>query len=125
MTTPMGRKPRDSGVEDGIQWCTLDAPMYGAVNGYVLLPEGHPWRVADLAHQFAEVHGGITFGPERDGWFGFDTLHGGDIWPDIPAYLHTPRDDWDIEWTPEMVAEETRKLARQVAAALAEDVAMR
>lgn len=108
------------GVEDGIEWATRPAPLYGAINGYVRLPEGHPWRMlADI--QFTDqpdvdVNGGITYGVDKDGWIGFDTLHAGDYWPgmrDTPGY-------YDTRWTPDMVAEEARKLARQVAEAMVE-----
>jgi hypothetical protein len=114
----------DSGVEDGIKWITLVSPIPPAMNGYVQLPPDHPWRVADLAEQFAKIHGGITYGPDGDGWIGFDTLHSGDRWPG-GLFEKFPRAQWHNDWTPALVAEEARDLARQVAEALAEDEAMR
>lgn len=107
----------ESGIEEGIEWATCAAPMYGAVNGYVKLPEGHPWSGLELQMGDGpdiDAPGGITYGPTDSGWIGFDTLHSGDYWPGAPRYyedlLH------GTNWTPEMVTEETRKLARQVAA---------
>ena len=106
------------GVEDGVEWVTARAPLWEAANGYALLPEGHPWRVLDL--QFGEgsveIHGGITYGPTK-GWVGFDTLHSGDIWPGVPQYGEP--NEWDRHWTDELVADEARNLARQIAAAAA------
>lgn len=75
-------------------------------NGYVLLPEGSPLHpVADahdivaraqresslpdnsigydgLVEMIADVHGSLTYGPDAQGWVGFDTGHGGDDWAD-------------------------------------------
>lgn len=105
------------GVEDGIEWATRPAPLYGAVNGYVRLPDGHPWReLNDI--QFddqpdVDVNGGITYGVDDEGWIGFDTPHAGDYWPGM-YYGPSDEDTW---WTPEMVVKEARKFARQVAAA--------
>lgn len=121
----------DKGIEDGIHWVTAAAPFEGAVNGYVQLPENHPWLDYEL--QFdgpdIDVHGGITFGPTDERWIGFDTLHAGDSWPvgpDIPdrAAKTLSRlasyvlDDYSRTWTAEAVADETRKLAGQAAEAL-------
>jgi len=102
------------GVEDGIEWAVCRAPIYeiyDAVNGYVRVPDGHPWSGVHPDEIDVSVHGGPRF--TRDGWIGFDTLHAGDYWPGMP--------DWRryraIEWTQEMVEEEAKSLARQVAAA--------
>ncbi len=104
----------DHGIEAGIQWVTTSAPLYGAVNGYVKIPEGHPWHGRDYDEIDVAVHGGLTYG-NRSGWIGFDTLHGGDNWPGSPRIL--PLSRFDIEWTPELVAVETRRLAHAVAEA--------
>lgn len=106
------RIPFAEGVEDGIEWRTLAAPLYGAVNGYVRIPEDHPWHGLDYDAIDVRVHGGITFADE--GWIGFDTLHLGDYWPGMPYGENFA----DTHWTWEMVADETRELARKVAAAV-------
>lgn len=102
----------DEGVEDGIEWATANAPLYGAINGYVKVPEDHPWHGLDYDDIDVEINGGLTYA--RDGWIGFDTLHSGDYWPGCPDYW---LDDHSTQWTAALVAEETRSLARQVAAA--------
>ncbi|MGW8936016.1 hypothetical protein [Gordonia terrae] len=100
----------NGGVESGIVWATCQAPCYGAVNGYVKVPDGHPWYGLDYEMIDVEVHGGLTFA--RDGWIGFDTLHLGDVWPGVPE---THFDHGGRRWTPDLVAAEARSLARKVA----------
>lgn len=106
----------ESGVENGIEWAIMRAPLYGAVNGYARLPAGHPWQRLDLQMGAVDVdvHGGITYGPDPDGWVGFDTLHSGDYWPGYPY----GRDHADIEWDDAMVREEAIRLAGHVSKAL-------
>lgn len=112
------RQHLDSGVEAGIEYATLHAPLFGAVNGYIRLPKDHPWRALEDIQSSGmpdvDVSGGITYGVDSGGWIGFDTLHAGDYWP---GSMFGP-DEGDKHWTPEMVADEARSLARQAAAAL-------
>lgn len=103
----------DSGVEGGIYWMTYTAPLWGAINGYVHVPEGHPWFALDYDSVDVAVHGGLTFSNDA-GWFGFDTLHGGDVWPDSPDYVSEM--GWGTRWNAEKVADEARSLARAAAA---------
>lgn len=80
-------------------------------NGYCQLPMSHPDRIIaeaynDFEHndpdrrdrrswtlrpesnvgydilQDIEIHGGLTYGPDDEGWLGFDTGHAGDDWSD-------------------------------------------
>ena len=101
-----------AGIEDGVVWVTCEAPLYGAVNGYVRIPESHPWHGLDYDDIDVNVHGGLTYG--HGDWVGFDCMHLGDYWPGSPK--HWPRNG-ARQWTPELVAQETRKLAKAVAAA--------
>jgi hypothetical protein len=114
-------EPLARGVEDGIEWFTCRAPVWDAVNGYARLPEGHPWRGLSLQMEDYDkgpaIHGGITYGPDSAGWIGFDTAHSGDVWPGIPQSLVGT--GWDRHWNEDMVAEEARHLARQIAEAAA------
>lgn len=112
LTAPPRMTPLEHGTEDGIDWATVRAPIYGAVNGYVRIPEDHPWHGLGYDDIDVEVHGGLTYANE--GWVGFDTLHAGDYWPGSPYRL-----EGDRHWTAEQVAEETRALARRVAEAVA------
>ena len=107
----------DHGVENGIPWVTCNAPLFGAVNGYVKVPTNHHWYGLDYDDINVEVHGGLTYGTDN-GWIGFDCLHSGDIWPGDDSYggRRSPT-SWDKHWTPELVAAEARGLARSVAAA--------
>lgn len=112
-------KVLDRGVEEGIEWVITKAPLYGAINGYVKIPFGHPWRHRDYEtlNEHVEVHGSLTFGSasfaEGHNWVGFDTLHAGDYWPGDTNHFH---DDWCRHWTQEKVVEETKSLARQIVA---------
>ncbi len=107
----------DGGTVDGIQWATCRAPLYGAINGYVRIPEGHPWHGLDYDDIDVAAHGGLTFA--ADGWIGFDTLHLGDLWPgeDQPHFCRSDSECGCIYWDAEMVADEARALAARVAAA--------
>lgn len=112
----MGDRVLDSGslivVGAGpqIDWCIVRAPMHDAINGYVRLPEGHPWLDLDLTQDDTgagpRVHGGVTYQAGR--WVGFDTLH---------AFC---RDGGCrcTYWTQEMVIEETKALAFQASIAV-------
>lgn len=103
----------DSGVESGIRWTTCEAPLYGAVNGYVQIPEGHPWHGKSYDDIDVDVHGGLTYGCGE--WIGFDCMHCGDYWPEQEDRYGMRKLDGDTVWTAEMVAAETRDLARKVA----------
>lgn len=114
LNAPPRMTPLEHGTEVGIDWATVRAPLYGAVNGYVRIPEGHPWHGLGYDDIDVEVHGGLTYA--NDGWVGFDTLHGGDCWPGSPRYHR--EDEWAHHWTEAEVVEETRALARRVAEAV-------
>lgn len=73
---------------------------FGTLNGYVGVPEGHPWyeSVGTINEPGINVHGGITYAEPRppctvtkrdDGWWwiGFDTAHAGDFVPQVAALL--------------------------------------
>lgn len=82
-------------------WFTRDFMDFGWGNGYVLIPEGHPYYNTDYDDIDVNIHGGLTFGkiiddemiekwnelsPEDKGYYmiGFDTAHLGDSldnWP--------------------------------------------
>ena len=68
---------------------TRDLRMCGTHNGYLALPEGHPWFGMDYNKIPADVHGGLTYGQMEhtvvgeynlpSEWvIGFDTCHWGD-----------------------------------------------
>lgn len=137
------RPPLEMGVESGIVWAITRAPYMG-INGYVMIPpEGHPWSagIPSWPQKYDEddeysyeahgydaftVHGGITYGGGEcmgsdQRWLGFDTAHSGDVWP--PEFdPHNGSDicgrglPWSKEWTTELVIEEVKSLARQLAA---------
>lgn len=111
ITTPADWPALAQGVEDGIKWVTAQAPVYDAVNGYVEVPEGHPWYGKEYDDIDVECPGGLTY--SEGGWIGFDTLHSTDYWP---GQQRPPRPG-EKHWTPQMVAEATRQLAREVAKA--------
>lgn len=100
------------GEPDKVQWedpatklaCLAVRNPMGAWCGYVGLPAGHPWREKHYDEIDAEVHGGLTYGPEpcmenerfvchevdnpaEDDvlWIGFDCLHYMDASPGMMA----------------------------------------
>ena len=112
---PGGKVAIEHGVHEGIAWAVVEAPMYGAMNGYVRVPENHPWfrlGYSDPELSGVEVHGGLTY-DDQDGWIGFDTLHSGDYWPSAPDFYRESQ--WARHWDQRQVASETRALAQQVA----------
>lgn len=90
--------------------CLIVRNRYGALCGYVGVPEGHPYHGSDYGaiDEFVRVHGGLTFsGPcsnEKDEqdhdpsigichldpggrpvwWLGFDCAHAFDLCPNFP-----------------------------------------
>lgn len=119
---------------DLVMWLFFDIPckmrrteLTGAWCGYVALPKNHPWNDLDLYDVPSDVHGGITFGPERIKggtfpadftgepllWVGFDCAHAYDYLPKYSKYasmlLLAKR-----YWTQDEVIRETNKLAREV-----------
>ena len=109
----------DGGTHHGIDWCIVTAPLWGAVNGYVRIPDDHPWAGMgyDEIHEsdpHLSVNGGLTFASGE--WIGFDTLHSGDFWPGSSHSHFCPPGDCDCtQWTQGMVAEETKRRAERVA----------
>lgn len=76
----MGRDQEPWYFQAHEMWCCLQQGT--GINGYVKLPEEHPWRELPMRtiEEIASVHGGVTyFSPDTD-WIGFDTAHAGDLW---------------------------------------------
>lgn len=120
-TAPKRMAALEGGVEAGIRWAICQAPLWGAINGYAQMPEGHQWSTKSLQsedYDLLTAPGGITYGPDAEGWVGFDTLHSGDKWEGSDAPDFCPPGECDCTvWTAEMVAHHARLLARQIAAA--------
>lgn len=96
-----------SGTVGSIAYRVCEHDMFVAFCGYVRLPADHPWRAMEAGDIPADVHGGITYGPDDDGWIGFDTMHGEDamvfklsplktvipgrLWTPAAVHIHTVR----------------------------------
>lgn len=93
----------------GIRWIAARAPLYNAVNGYIRLPDGHPWFEIEYIEN-GIPWGEITFG--RGNWIGFDSLHSGQYWPDSRygpmAHDTLMTDGMVIEWTKQLALEAHR-----------------
>lgn len=87
--------------------CGIAVNPLGTLNGYVRIPKDHPFRFSQQQafYPFVQVHGGITWGPDDDGWVGWDTLHAGDYIPDVQN---------GYEWDEAAVRAETEILAEQL-----------
>lgn len=122
--------PVKEGISHGIPWRVLASPIAFTWNGYIRLPANHPWRILEDWRIPTDVHGGITYGPDWDGWVGFDTCHADDSTlmldgTDMDADLRTfcdlmgiPAPESPHRWTCEEVVAETRRLAHQAADAM-------
>ena len=57
-------------------------PGHSSLNGYVRLPASLRdwWADYEEANQVLNAHFGLTYGPDQDGWIGFDTAHYCDYW---------------------------------------------
>lgn len=123
------------GVAQGFPWKVVVAPHLASLNGYVRLSTGHLWFGLFYDDIPAEVHGGLTYGCDEDGWIGFDTGHFNDYWSaeEIHRFDGDPTYAWWLNaterrladddpytnlWTIEKMIAETENLARQAAKAL-------
>lgn len=108
------REARRRWSAHGLECATVDSGI-GFVNGYVQLPADHVARHAtyDQINRTIEVHGQLTYGPDEDGWVGFDTGHSGDHWPGADRYGYE-QPPWRV-WSLELLERETESLARQLA----------
>jgi hypothetical protein len=76
---------RETWLHAGLRCAIVASPM-GGWNGYVQLPLGSRWRWAGWLDVPID---GLTWGPDPDGWVGFDTGHAWDAWApddDSPPY---------------------------------------
>lgn len=73
------------GTHAGIPWVARRVPggewMGNPVNGYIKIPEGHPWSLTDDYVDTGVPWGEITYRSGASGWIGFDTGHDGQWWP--------------------------------------------
>jgi hypothetical protein len=114
---PIGTEVLASGEIDGILWAAARAPLYEAVNGYVRVPDNHPWLDAGDEYEGLETDvpwGGFTY--HKGNWFGFDSLHAGQWWPaEGSAWGRGPFED-DMVMSDALVIEWTQQRAREAAA---------
>jgi hypothetical protein len=79
---------RDTWQHAGLACAILASPM-GGWNGYVQLPPGTPRTIGRYSLPTPLE---LTYGPDPDGWVGFDTGHPWDVWApddDSPPYPPT------------------------------------
>lgn len=93
---PITTKVISSASYKGIPCITAHAPIYGAANGYIRLPHGHPWLEVEYIEN-SVPWGEITY--KSGNWIGFDTMHSGQYWPG----QSWPRFTTDTLMTHEMV----------------------
>jgi hypothetical protein len=57
-------------------------PGFSSLNGYVRLPEALRdwWKDDDEASVVLDAYMSLNYGPDEDGWVGFDTAHFCDYW---------------------------------------------
>lgn len=106
-------------------------PGYTSLNGYVQFPPLPLSR--ETVESIFDVHWGITWGPDADGWIGFDTAHAFDYWAPDDLIEHLSPEGFKVamminelaqgapyvrRWTYAKLRAETEQLAQQVAVAL-------
>jgi len=122
-----GKSVKREWVYDGRECIVIKHPKIGHYCGYAKTPLNHLSHTnityqGDNHIKLIEVHGGITYGPDEDGFVGFDCGHAGDIcWsegvPHDTFSLDKDRDDkWRNDWEVEDVVEEVEYLADQLSA---------
>lgn len=90
--------------------------------GYVRSMFDDRWTYDDFQgwpHSLIDIHGGLTYGVDEDGWLGFDCAHAydycvdedGEPWGTMPRVSTREK---DTVWTIDDVREETEKLAEQI-----------
>lgn len=82
---------------------------YAHYCGYVQTPLRFHCDVA----QFIDVHGGLTYGVDEDGWVGFDCAHYDDVCVDEDGNVISDTTG-DKEWTIEKVRKEVDSLSWQL-----------
>jgi hypothetical protein len=109
----------------GVRYVIAESPLTGPhnPNGYIRLPDGHPWSHKDPSDIEVDVHGGITYGPV-EGWIGFDTAHWSDDMGALdPRNHHNPIDDLFPyigpdpslnQWNEDKVRDEVKHLITQI-----------
>jgi hypothetical protein len=114
----------------GIRCVMRVSPLIG-LNGYARIPpEVMPKDTDDVV----TAHWGISYGPDEDGWVGFDTGHSGDWWApdDVAGWMddfhmqiaqrmwnRAKQLPWGRRWTREKVREHTEQIADQIAVQIA------
>jgi hypothetical protein len=118
--------------------CLIKRNHFGALCGYVGLPEGHPWHGEICDDGSIEVHGGLNYfdfcqeGPEGKTichvpapgepeplwWIGFDCAHAWDVSPGLEAMrsIHIPDSSYK---TVAYVKAECARLAEQASSVAA------
>ncbi|WP_271437700.1 hypothetical protein [Micrococcus luteus] len=110
----------DHGIHAGIPWVARRHPadyLGGQVNGYIKLPEDHPWVTSMDYIDTGVPWGEITF-HGHNGWVGFDTGHAGQWWPKSDM----PRHEWfgsmETEMTDDLAVAWTQLFAANAALAM-------
>lgn len=130
----IGRSARELWTAHDLECAVLLAPMGCSFNGYVRLPDDHGYRKLGYDDIPVDVHGGLTYGADVDGWVGFDTMHGWDIWSEVEleragvsmderarrvhdGMFVTSHPQWRQDWSLERLKGEVESLAKQLAGA--------
>lgn len=106
-------RPDEHGVESGVEWTLRPGVAEDSWNGYVRLPDGHPWMGLGEDDIPVDVHGGLTY--KNGPWIGFDTVHAGDGWRIVGGRGRVVCEHEGHRWAKAEVVEEAKRLARQVA----------
>lgn len=107
-----------TGVVDGHRYKVVQNPNLGHFCGYVETTFSDEWSYTELNPGFKliDCHGGLTYGVDSRGYIGFDCAHAGDVCILDGETVTDHAMSTTKEWTPDDVAEECERLARQIRA---------
>lgn len=90
----LGVLPVDHGAIGSIRWAVCPHPDLVARNGYIHLPDGHPWLTDERVRRDA-CPSDLTYDDTH--WLGFDTRHVWDRWPsDAPTPWDAEKHTWSV-----------------------------
>lgn len=128
------------GTYRGFAYAIVRHPVYGCLNGYIAIPQSHPWYnkpyddipaeliSEDTGDFLWSVHGGLTYADDTLSsariftvtipgppvwWIGFDTCHSGDYHPKGMAFCRELAQYRNLGYVFEQILNLTRRASQE------------